>query len=94
MLFKVFMKIFSVYDSKAEAYMQPFFADSVGQAERSFIEACNDPSTSLCKYPDDFTLFEFGDFCEFNGKFTLRETPRSLGLAIGFKKQSQVSLDV
>lgn len=88
------MRIYSIYDAKAECFMQPFYTLTAGQAERSFTEACNDPSTVFCKYPDDFTLFELGSFDDATGKFTLKETPKSIGLALHFKKQTQVSLDV
>lgn len=75
------LKIFAVYDSKAEAYMPPFFMTSRGQAMRSFGDTADDPSTQLHKHPLDFTLFELGDFDDVNATFILHDHPKPLGLA-------------
>lgn len=58
---------FSIHDSKAEAFMQPFFAPTMGIAERSFQEACRNPETPMAKYPADFSLWVVGEFDEATG---------------------------
>ena len=63
------MKCFTVYDSKAEAFLQPFFMQSKGAAIRGFTELVNDKNHSFGKYPGDYTLFELGSFDEQTGKF-------------------------
>lgn len=78
------VKVFSIYDSKVEAFMRPFFEQTRGSAIRSVTEAVNDKSTSFSKYPADFTLFELGSFDDSNGQFTLLPTPVSCGLLIEF----------
>lgn len=82
------MKIFSVYDSKVEAYMQPFFMQSKGAAIRGYTELVNDPNHSFGKYPGDFTLFELGSFDELTAKFDMYKTPVSLGVGLEFVKSS------
>lgn len=79
-------KVFTVYDSKSEVYSPPFFLLSRGEGIRAFSEVVNDPSTSPGKYPEDFTLFEIGQFDETNCKFVLYSTPTSLGLGVEFVK--------
>lgn len=79
------LKIFSVYDSKAEAFMPPFHSQSTGQAVRSFGDTANDPQSQLCKHAGDFTLFELGTFDDSNGKFEQYATPKSLGTALEHK---------
>jgi len=79
-------KIFSVYDSKAEAYLPPLFMKSKGEFLRSFAEAANDPKSSLGKYPGDYTGFELGTWDDSNCNFTLHKTPISLGVAQEFVK--------
>lgn len=78
------MKVFTVYDSKAEGYMNPFYVKSRGEAIRSFTEIANDKSHQIGKYPADFTLFELGEWDENTSKFTLHSTPTSIGLALDF----------
>lgn len=80
------LKVFSVYDSQVEAYMQPFFCQSKGHAIRSFTEAVSDSSSTIGKYPSDFTLFELGEFDDQKAFFDLYDTPRSLGVAVEFVK--------
>lgn len=56
------MKIFSVYDDKADAYTQPFFAPTSGVAIRQFAQAANDEGHEFSKHAADYTLFEIGEF--------------------------------
>jgi len=83
------LKIFSVYDSKVNAYMTPFFMKSKGQAIRSFDELTNDPSTQINKWPADFTLMELGEYDDSNGSFQTLPVPTSCGTALEFKKEIQ-----
>lgn len=75
-------KIFSVYDSKAEAYMSPFFMVATGQAIRSFVDTATDAASQLGKHPEDFTLFELGTYDDLTAEFCIYPTPKSLGLAL------------
>jgi len=78
------MKMFTVYDSKAEAYMQPFFAKSTGEALRSFSDTCQDKNHIFAKHPEDFTLFELGTWDEQTSNFVIYESKKSLGTAIEY----------
>lgn len=78
------LQVFSVYDSAVEAYAKPFFAVSIGEARRSFMDACNDPQMMFAKHPDDYTLFHLGAFDESNAVFETLLTPTSLGKAIEY----------
>lgn len=80
------LKAFSVYDDAAQAYGQPFFAPALGLAIRMFTDLVNDPKSSPSQYPDQFTLFELGDFDDATGVLERLPTPRSMGKAIEFKK--------
>lgn len=82
-------KIYSIYDSKIELFAKPFYMHSRGEALRAWGEVVNDPETTICKHPADFTLFELGEFDEETGKFANLQTPVSLGLAIEYKKKPQ-----
>jgi len=79
-------KIFSVFDSKAEGYLQPFMLSSKGEALRGFINLANKPEHDFHIHAEDFTLFELGSFDDQTAKFELEKTPLSLGNALEFKK--------
>lgn len=79
------VRVYTVYDSKAEAYTTPQFYQTKGIAIRAFIEAIKQEDTPFCKYPEDFTLFEVGEFDDSNCAFNLYPTPVSIGKAIEFK---------
>lgn len=75
-------KIYSVFDSKAECFTQPFFAHTRGVAVRMFKAACVDPNHDFHKFADDYTLFELGEFDDQAATFDVHEAPVSLGLAL------------
>lgn len=81
------LKVFTVYDSKVEAYMTPFFAPTVGAALRSWETAVNDGQSMMSKHPGDYSLFEVAEFDEKTGSFTPHKAHVNLGLAVEFKKQ-------
>ena len=78
------LKVFSVFDSKAEAYMQPFFMATRGQAIRAFSDTCSDKSTQFSRHPGDFTLFEIGSYDDSTGVMSSYEAKISLGVATEF----------
>lgn len=80
------LKVFSLYDSKAEAYMQPFFMQGKGQAIRALSDLVADEKSQVSRHPEDFTLFEIGEYDDVRGTFTNCTTPKSLGVAIEYKK--------
>lgn len=81
-------KIYTVYDQKSDAYLLPFYMDTDGQATRAFSDLVNDSQHEFGKHPEDYTLFSLGDYNESNAKFSICETPISMGLAIEFKNNS------
>lgn len=81
------LKVFTIYDSKAEAYMQPFFMQTKGQAMRALVDTLEDPKTQFCKHPEDFTLFEIGTYDDQTGKFENLDAPVSIGNLVEFKNK-------
>ena len=84
------LKIFTVYDAKAEAYMQPFFMQSTGQAIRSFEDTVNDTKSVFNKHAQDFTLFEIGTYEDSNCFIQQHEAKIPLGTAQEYIKQSEM----
>jgi len=56
------LKLFSVRDIKGYSFAAPMAIPSVGIAKRSFLEACAAPSGPLYKYPEDYQLYQVGEF--------------------------------
>lgn len=76
---------FSIRDSKAEAFMRPFFAPTRGLAVRSFRDMCNEDGP-VSKHPDDYQLFEIGSFDELTGELEKLIQPFGLGMASNYKE--------
>lgn len=72
------LKMCCVYDSKVGAYLPPMFFRSKMEAIRSFSSAVADESHQFCKYPEDYTLFDVGEWDDSTCKFTPHLTPISL----------------
>lgn len=83
------MCLYSVYDSKAESYSQPFFAVNDAVARRMFEQACNDGETPVCAHPEDYTLFRVGDWSSEAGKVQGLEAPVAIARAIELKREAR-----
>jgi len=74
-------RLYSVYDLKAKAFLQPFFSVLDGTAIRAFSTAVNDPSTMLNKHPEDYILFYVGEFDDESGALSAAAQPVQLVMA-------------
>lgn len=81
------LKIFSVRDTRLGIYMQPIFMQHVGQVVRSWEEMVNDPKTTLCKHPSDYSLYELGEFDEDAGTFAALPVHKLIATAKEFRKE-------
>jgi hypothetical protein len=81
--------ICTVKDRAADAYGRPMFVPSAGVAIRSFSDEINrdNADNQLFNHPDDFDLYELGEFDDNTGLFTLHEQPKLLSLG----KQVKIS---
>ncbi|WNK14992.1 MAG: nonstructural protein [Microvirus sp.] len=72
------MKIYTVNDVKAGAYLQPFFMRANAEAQRAFASLVNDPKHQFGIHHSDYTLYQIGEFDEDTG-IIKSNTPLSLG---------------
>lgn len=79
--------ICSVYDSQVKVYSQPMIMQNKGAAMRAWIEAANDKSQNIGKYPEDHTLFEIGSWDDDNGVIIMHEAKVSYGTASEFVRR-------
>ncbi|AJK28300.1 putative nonstructural protein [Eel River basin pequenovirus] len=75
--------IFTVFDSAAKAFLEPFFAPTTESALRSFRQVVNKEGHQFNQFPEDYTIFLIGTFDQQTGIIT-PENPTSLGVAITF----------
>lgn len=76
------MNLYSIYDSKAEAFAIPFACPNDGVAKRMLIDTVKGGGTSLSNHPEDFSLFKIASYEETTGVVT-PDTPLScLGTVI------------
>jgi hypothetical protein len=84
------VKIFSIYDSKAEAYNSPFYMQTQSLAIRAFTDEANNLDSQIGKHPADFTLFYMGEYDDHTASFNLEDTKISLGVASEFVGKEQL----
>ncbi len=82
------MKMFAIKDSKAEAFLQPFFTPTIGTAIRSFQQAVNQEGSDFQKYSADYTLFELADFDERKGEVVPLQAPKNVMNGLDVKDQT------
>ncbi|QCQ84653.1 nonstructural protein [Blackfly microvirus SF02] len=80
------LEMFAVFDSKAAAFLPPFFMANGAVAVRSFQEVCNDPNTQFYKHPEDYTLYSLGFFEDTLATFEVHKTTTPLVTAASLKE--------
>ncbi len=86
-------RIFVVFDSKASAYLPPFFMPEAGQAVRVFSDMCNDSGHAFGKHPEDYTLFEIGTFDDRAGTLLMLKASITHGVGLAFLGSSLGAAD-
>lgn len=75
------LQICSVHDRALDAYMRPFFAQTIGQAIRIFNDGVNQKDTEMYAHPDDYDLYHLGEFDDQAGTCTnLAEGPKQIAI--------------
>lgn len=69
------LKVFTIYDKKAQNYMRPFYCENEVFAQREIYVAMQNPQTTLATFSEDFDLYCLGTFDEKLGRFGLFENP-------------------
>lgn len=78
------MNVFTVYDSAARRYLEPFFAETVEVACRMFRALVNKEGHQFQRFPEDYTLFHIGEYDAETGMLLALPAPHSLGVAVTF----------
>lgn len=76
------MVIVSVYDEKGKCFVGGLnLQKNVECALRFFSELCSDKQSALVKFPEDYSLYLFGNFDENTGAFDILDKPTKLQTA-------------
>lgn len=62
--------VVAVWDEKLQAFMRPFYAPRIGGAVRAFTDEVNRDGSEMGQHPEDYTLFELGEWNDEDGLFT------------------------
>lgn len=76
--------ICAIHDTKAEAYMNPFYMRSEGEAIRAFGDAIDKGDTPLSQHPEDYVLYKLGTFDQSTA--AIEYLYKSLASGVDFKK--------
>lgn len=80
------LKLFTIYDSKAEAYNQPFYQKTTGMALRAIEDEMKNQDSHLSRHSSDFTLYEIGLWDEDKGTVHMFDVKKNLGVLTEFRK--------
>jgi len=85
------LNVYSIFDSAAKAYTNPFFMHNDGLAIRAFSDNVNsEQENNISKHPDQFTLFRIGEFDDASGEI---KTDLVKSLGTGLQYQEKTGLD-
>lgn len=82
--------ICAVRDAAADCFHRPIFVPTVAVAVRSFGDECKNKESALNVHPEHYELFELGCFDDYNAKFEMLDSPRSLSRAVDFMPRAEV----
>ena len=82
-------KVFTIYDKKAFVYGPPVCFGKVGEALRWFCDIIAEPQGTVGKYPDDFQLYELGEYDDNTGSI-LTALPHMVANASEYKTKAPV----
>lgn len=88
------LHIFTIFDVKAHAYLQPFFMPTVAEANRLFSDCINDSSHPFGKHPEDYILFLSGSFDTNKGNFELLQAKNCLGQGVDYLTNKKEHIDL
>lgn len=76
--------VFAVHDIKAENFGMPVFFAAKGQAIRAFDDQCNAAESLIGQHPQDFTLYQIGEYDDSTGLLIPLPQPTPLGTGVDY----------
>jgi hypothetical protein len=78
------MKLFTIRDHKAEFFHNPQAFRTVSEALRQFESEAKNENSMINKHPEDYTLYEIGEFNQDTGHLITLEVIKPLAPAMDF----------
>lgn len=83
------LRLYSIYDSKAEQFSPPQVYHNDMLALRAFEGIVNDDKMLIKKYPEDFTIYYLGNLGDSDGRYFIESSdetrvPVLLGRAVDY----------
>jgi hypothetical protein len=89
------LKIFSLFDEKAQTYNTPQYLAHEGEALRMLLTTLDDNKSMVSKFPEDFSLYCLGTFDDNSGKFEGYNEPQLIKrISDLVQKESYTSSDL
>lgn len=86
------LRVYSIRDSKAEIFNQPFFQKTDAEAQRSFAQLIRDPKSTINQFPEDYDLYFLGTYDDQTGVIKSMDTPQHMLKAIAAKPRESASV--
>lgn len=80
--------IFASYDMKAKMWSKPMTAGSTGLMTRSWQDIANDKNHPVGQHPEDYCLYQIGEYNDNTGELIPLKAHVSLGQASGYVKEN------
>lgn len=82
--------MYSIHDKAAQAFITPFFMHNKAMAIRAFADNINSTEESnLSKHPEQFSLFQVGEFEDSIGKVTELDKPELIASGLEVLEPTQ-----
>lgn len=75
------VNIYSIYDAKANAYMEPWFLPTEPMAIRAFTDVARDEATPIGTHPEDYHLVQVGTWNPKKGTIVSGDAPLTIATA-------------
>ena len=85
--------MYSIHDNKAEAYLPPFYLHNKNMAIRSFSDAVQDEASTFFKHPEDYSLWEIGEFDDQTGEIIYYTPHHALGTGLDYTKTNVIDIN-
>ena len=84
--------IYSIHDSKAAAYLPPFYLHNKNMAIRSFSDAVQEENSAFYRHPEDYSLWELGEFDDNTGEIIYYTPHHALGTGVDYINQNTAEI--
>jgi hypothetical protein len=81
-------KVFAIFDTKMNSYMNPQLYKTTEQAIRAFGNGCKQEGSGLANNPEDYAMHELGHFDDVKGRYENLKEPVSIARALDYVEKA------